>query len=60
LYSRLLSQSLYKSYYVNKYFNNTVYENYRYGVSYWDRMNKSIGDILKYGVTMRRRYQKLS
>lgn len=53
-----LTRCFEQSWYVHKYFNEQVYENYRYGVSFWDRMNKSITDLIRFSVNVQKKWRK--
>lgn len=58
-YTLLLSRCFEQSWYVHKFFNEEVFQNYRYGVSFWDRMNKSINDMIRYNIIVQRKWKKL-
>ena len=52
------STSLQNSVFLQKYFNEEVWGNYRYGVSYWDRLNKTLSDLMKFNSTLLKRWKK--
>lgn len=54
----LLSRSFEQSWYVDKYFAEEVYENYRYGAPFWDRMNKWIMDLVRFNVNNEKKWRK--
>jgi len=57
-FTLVLSRCFELSWYVHKYFNEEVYENFRYGVSFWDRVNKSVMDMIRFNVNMEKKWRK--
>ena len=54
----VLSRCFEQSWYVHKYFNEEVYDNYRYGVSFWDRMNKCIMDLIRFNINIEKKWRR--
>ena len=57
-FTLVLSRCFEQSWYVHKYFNAEVYENYRYGVTFWDRMNKCVMDLIRFNINIEKKWRK--